>query len=280
MSLIEELSSAVLDNNIEQVKSFIEAGVDVNEPLEGNHTILMIAASNGHFSIVRELIAAGSDVDIVSDHDDHALSQAAQGCYSEVFNYLYPLSSVEIRQWACEYALLSAAADHNAQVVQLLAQFHINLDVRSDIDGQTTLMLATQFRNVDFVKELLKAGVAIDATDYKGRTALMYAVNPRSREEAGMLEIIEKQIQLIQLLAESDASLNSTDSDGKTPLIFAAKYGSPQVVKCLLSLKSDKTIKDSQGYDALAYAREREALINKDKNVRSEIIQLLQQENL
>lgn len=259
MSLIESLQSAILDSNLEQVQELIQAGVVVNEPLEDEDTFLMSAASRGYFDIVRVLVEAGADVNAISRHSAHALSMAAQGCYQEVFDYLAPLCSPEVRKWAQEDALLAAAPDRDAEVVHLLAKAGTDLNARDDYgEGETALMLATEFRNMEFVQALLQFGADVNAQDNNGRTALMLAAKYRTDVEAKKTEgAAERQAQIIRLLAEAGADLNIADSNGKTPLILAAESGSPKAVETLIQLGAEVNFKDIQSNTALFYAEKR-----------------------
>lgn len=277
MNLIEALSNAVVDNDLKQVQILIQAGANVNEPLEENCTVLMLAASRGYLDVVRTLVEAGAEIDTVSDHGDYALGQAAQGCYQMVFNYLAPLCSPEKKKIFEEKALLATAPDRSAEVVDLLFRDGTDLNVKNiSNEGETALMLATQFRNLEFAEALLRLGADVNAADFNGKTALMYGAKPRSREEMRMEKTAEKQIQLIQALIASGADLEATSKTGQTTLILAAEYGLPEVVSLLLQLGANPDHQDNQGYTALVYAERRENILQADKTRRSEIINLLQ----
>lgn len=60
-----QLLRAVRDEDVERVKSLVEAGEDVNQRNACGETALMEAARTGNLSVVRFLTDAGADVNSV-----------------------------------------------------------------------------------------------------------------------------------------------------------------------------------------------------------------------
>jgi ankyrin repeat protein len=67
------------NDDTEIVQTFINHGVDINEPASGipGHTALMYAAEFGHIEIGKLLLASGAGINAVDDFNDLALNVAA-----------------------------------------------------------------------------------------------------------------------------------------------------------------------------------------------------------
>jgi ankyrin repeat protein len=278
MFLIEALLEAISNNDLQRVRELIQAGVDVNEPLEDRDTVLMFAAREGYLDIVKILVEAGADGNLISYQGDNALVQAAWGGWQEVFDYLRPLTSSEVREWAEKEALLGAAADNNIKALHLLLKLGVHLNAKSEDEGDagwTPLILATELRNIEFVKALLELRVNLNAQDNNGRTALMLAAKYRNDVEFRIKGAAEIQARLVQMLAEADADLNLADNKGKTALMLGGEFGSSEAVSVLIQKGANINQKDDRGNTALAYAENSNALLPAEKIRRSEIIKLL-----
>lgn len=91
------LCLAARNGNTEITKMLLDAGADVNEEMEDNYRCVMKAAYFGHLEIVKMLVEAGAEIDRWSQSVT-ALSLAAINRHRKVYDYLYPLTSEEIRQ--------------------------------------------------------------------------------------------------------------------------------------------------------------------------------------
>jgi ankyrin repeat protein len=93
----DAISDAIEADNLQQVKDIINHEFNVNAKLdEDGGTALMLAAMWGKFEIVKYLVEAGADVNVMSI-SDFALSCAAIEGHHEIYEYLYPLTSPELR---------------------------------------------------------------------------------------------------------------------------------------------------------------------------------------
>lgn len=96
------LEHAVLGGNKDIVQALIKANANLNLRKERG-TPLMIAARKGDLNLVKLLVEAGADVDIISDESPFmgALGLAATSGHKEVFDYLFPFASnLEERKFA------------------------------------------------------------------------------------------------------------------------------------------------------------------------------------
>lgn len=238
MSKIELLFDAVSNNDIEQIKELLELGFDINQPTEDGYTALMNAAAEGHLGIVKLLVEAGANANIVTfDGEESALAMAALGNWYEIYEYLVPSTSAENKVRADKLALTTAAIDGEPSTITFLIQQGANLDVQlqnEEGDGETALIIASRFSNVQYVKALVEFGADLNVKDNLGRTALMKAATFRNSTESGIRRIIEKKLKIVRLLVEAGADLSLKDSEGKTVFDLATEFGCDQLVSGLL----------------------------------------------
>ena len=139
-----------------------------------------------------------------------------------------------------------AAANGSAEIVTELLKYGANVD---DVEkyGRNALMYAAAAieanvdNNVDFLDEnqadmlgnaqsaqvLVEHGINIDATDFQGRTALMWAA------ESGMLSVVQRLIAL-------KADVHIRDLTGNTALTHAIKQKKTEVIQILTATESCK----------------------------------------
>ncbi len=188
------------------VRRLLESGADVNAKNGVGWTALMYAAGQGRPEIVRTLLRAGADVNAKNLEGGTALLEAARFRDTETAEILIragaqvnvrdklgitPLERAvdnddpamvrclaaagadihaRLRNWR---ALDYAAAKHPAVLGALLeAGAHVNTE---DSGGNTPLILAVEYGNIDAVKELLAAGANVSARNHAGDTALSIA---------------------------------------------------------------------------------------------------------
>lgn len=261
------LDDVVVTGAVEEARSAIAQGADVNAHDSDGVTALMRAASAGRGDMVRLLLAHKADAGAKTSGGVNALMMAALGGY---------LDAVA--------PLLTAATDANVK----------------DNQGRTALMAAASSRDPATVNALLAAGADAAMTDAGGASALTYAaaegftsavdalqqrgakpgdmellmaagrchsaivrsflahgMNP-NRTESGTPPLVVAAggncADTVDLLIASGADLNATNSDGWTPLIKAAAAGHTEVVRVLLEKGADMDRQDSLGRSAWMYA--------------------------
>ncbi|XP_061165393.1 kinase D-interacting substrate of 220 kDa-like isoform X1 [Saccostrea echinata] len=124
--------------------------------------------------------------------------------------------------------------------IGLLESGNINLEER-DGNGQTFLMLACEFGELNIVRELLEAHVDPNAVDMDNWSALLYSA------KEGHLEIV------IELL-ERGADIEHKDMCGWTALMWACYKGKYLVVQELLERGANCNIKAEMNMTCLAWA--------------------------
>lgn len=83
-------------NTLQILSLLVDAGINVNFKLEED-TLLMKAAGRGELVLIKLLLEAGADVNQTNQFGECALMFAAYAGWQEVYEYLAPLTSRELR---------------------------------------------------------------------------------------------------------------------------------------------------------------------------------------
>jgi len=124
----------------------------------------------------------------------------------------------------------------------LIGSASFAMDVReSDRGERLRLMVTNQMTNFEGVKELLDAGVPVDAQNKYGRNSLIYAARDGNKE-------------MCRLLLDRNAQIDIRTNDGETPLFFAAWFGHQQACRLLLDHNAQADIRTNNGETPLIVA--------------------------
>lgn len=260
------LHTAAEEGHVEIVRLLLEAGANVEGHEEDGWTALMDASSAGHLSIVQLLVEQGADVNAWSQGET-SLMLAARGVHREVYEFLYPLVSDEIRaigdrdaEQEMSKTIRRRAREENKDVEKLvdLAMYGNLKQVQQLIaDGvdvnaiaacnRTALSLAIQGGKIPVIQALLDAGAdpnLPDETDdgLAAASPLMQAASTFFATNRG---------DMVRLLIQSGANLNQQDSEGRTALMHALGYSDMDVIETLIKAGVDLDIQDNEGNTAL-----------------------------
>jgi TonB family protein len=113
-------------------------------------------------------------------------------------------------------------------------------DKLTDVDasGWTPLMYAASSYGDSPLREIVKAGVDVNARSKKGETALMASAVTGMADED---------------LLKAGAEVNAFNDDGMTALMLLVQHGDPDEVETLLKAGANARMKDSNGRTALDY---------------------------
>jgi len=157
--------------------------------------------------------------------------------------------------------LIDQASRGNLKSVRDLIDAGVNVDAQ-DEQKRTALMLASKNGHLDIVKTLVNAGAALNLQGneggYGGNTALMYACR-------------HSHLEVVKILISAGANLNlqgdQWDCKGYTALIYATYDGCQKIVKALVDAGANVNIKDE--------LHKRTALIISSEKSHLEIVKIL-----
>jgi len=234
---VSTIHIAALAGNLEKVRSFIEAGTDVNAKDESGMTPLLRAVSREHAAVVKFLVDNGAD-----------LNTGDKWGYVPLVYALWHTDSETVK------LLIAKGADVNAK----------------NNDGKTPLDLAVT-RNRPAIGELLVAKGAVisslHAAAFVGDLAKVKAfidegVEVNKKNDMGGTALHSAAAgghkKTAEFLIDKKSEVNAQMRGGQTPLHMAAEGGHLDVAELLLSRGADINAKDRRGRTPLDLAQKAE----------------------
>ena len=179
------------DGKLPWVELALEHGADVNATGGAEkQTALMVAVVGGEEPLVDRLLAASSDVNVLSGTGRTALIYAAELNNESIIKKLVTAGAKpDILERAArgEGALLPAASHGNVNVIKMLLDAKANADRVTDT-GVTPLWVAVQAGHFDACKMLIDAGANTQHT--AGGVSLIESA--RSAGHGKIVELLEK----------------------------------------------------------------------------------------
>lgn len=260
-------------NTLQILSLLVDAGINVNFKLEEADTLLMKAAGRGELDLVKLLLEAGADVNQTNQFGECALMFAAYAGWQEVYEYLAPLTSQELRAEPEKYfpdgllhrqrkndrlsgGFISAAAMGELDAVLGAIEKGVNINTIG-AEGNTALYIASAGGHVSVVRALIEAGADINlGTENYGTTPLIASVNNIAiARHYGRNEAETRQMKVVRLLIKAGADVNAETTDGWTALMAAANVGSLEAIELLLAAGADVNSKHKDEDTAVSRAK-------------------------
>ena len=239
---------AATNGHLDVVKELLAAGADATRCND-----LMRRAADIDIAIIKELVAAGVNIEAKDNSGDTALRHAAVWGYMETVEALLTVGAdINALSKNGSTALMDLSqydnAGHTEKAIRLVA---LGADINiQDNKGMTALMYAT-FRKPELVKAMLATGTAnLEIKDHEGRTALIVAADEGN----------SMATEILTALITAGAKVNARDKKGRTALMAMLEREEAEWVKMkraevLVSAGSDITIKDNKGRTAEDYVK-------------------------
>ena len=210
------LLRAAYSNSIGEVRDVIAAGADVNSRTRRGDSALMQAIENsyGDNEVAVFLVEHGSDINATNDDGDTPLMVAAAGNNDGATKLLLDhKADVRVVNKKNQTALhIASAALHAKIVAAILASGSQDVN-QKDADGRTPLLLAANnesFVPDEVMESLLSKGARIDAVDGQGNTALI--LSAKQGNMAG-----------VEYLLKKGAAVDQKNASGETALMLAKR---------------------------------------------------------
>ena len=249
----------------------LDMDADVRFPL---HSII----SDGHddaLSLIQMLLKHGADADLVDDQGMTAIALAVEKENLEVVHLLLRKNAKTTFRLSTEYVRtnilvlatgIRTSPAKSLKMVQMMLENGLDVDFRTDM-GETPLLWAARFGNLDVARLLLDHGASINVQKRLERTPLIAAIanlqtisepqvqtaEPRGKP-LGSIAQAPKHEDVARLLISSGADTDLRTSSGRVALYYAAGNGSREIVKLLLSHNANPNNSDDYGWTALHMA--------------------------
>jgi ankyrin repeat protein len=235
---ITPMMLAAGQGNYDVVEELLKAGTDVNFMNTEGQTALDLATDAGHVSISELLINYGADVKKSKVLREMYLSSIKQSS-SAADTVLQPSKTPKSDTTGWNDLMISAYENRIADVRRCL---DAGIDIEATApDGRSALMISASRGNKDVVEVLLAVGANIDATNKKGWTALMIAVKDADHPT-------------VSLLLSHGAELNHLSPDHWTALAEAAQQSLIDIMQSLLACGADTESRSSHDWTPLMHA--------------------------
>ncbi len=228
-----QLIGILNQNNIsvadwQKVNTLINDGADIDIGDASAYTALMWAAFYDIKDVVNFLINSGANINAVNRYGKTSLMLAAQQGNIDMVELLIDRNAninakTTLGIDCVGYtALMYAINLDRKDIAKLLITLNADLGTR-DINGNTALMLAVEYRdNADIVELLIDKGPNINTQNYDGDTALILAVE-------------NNNVNIVKLLIAKGADINIKGKHGLTALDIAIDNEDKDIINLFTS---------------------------------------------
>eukprot|EP00160_Parvularia_atlantis_P014436 Unigene3588_Nuclearia_a/m.10971 Unigene3588_Nuclearia_a/g.10971 ORF Unigene3588_Nuclearia_a/g.10971 Unigene3588_Nuclearia_a/m.10971 type:complete len:772 (-) Unigene3588_Nuclearia_a:86-2401(-) len=218
----EEFLQNVMDGDLELVRQKIKEGlINVSCTDRRGWNALMFAVAKNDFVMIRELIAAGCDINAQNERGETALYKAAASGSIESAQCLIDAGAdVHKRDDEGRSPIIIAAFAGERTMCALLLKRGADLNDRDRLTDKTPLIFATYARHEDTVELLLQRGADVNAADAFGWTALMLAAHVGDEK-------------IVRILVRYRATIGLMTKKGKTAATIAIDSGHHGVAEYL-----------------------------------------------
>ncbi|MCX6639445.1 MAG: ankyrin repeat domain-containing protein [bacterium] len=255
-----EIHDAVQGGDLKVVKTLLKQDKTLlNVKDQAGNTPLHLAAQNGHFKLVKYLVAQGADLEAGDNEHTTPLQVAAYTGKLDVVKYLVSQGAKVLPADDHGMTALHWAAFHgHIEVADYLIRNGADMNARTKVGG-TLLLGASLYGHPEMVKYLIAQKVDLEAVNNQGQTALMLAISRGQKEVTEILvengakinfqdnnqdspltiAIWRNNRDLIDFLISKGAEVNPTAADAEAPLTIASMRGPIEIVRLLLDKGAD-----------------------------------------
>lgn len=157
------------------VQMLVDAGANLNQngPC---YSALHCAVVNSRVNLVKILLKAGADVNVVSKLGVTPLKLAVTVSNLEIVKLLVDAKADVNTIPVLECAIVNAVKSENLSIVSTLIDAGADVNTKTDQKKITALHLAAMLNELALIEKLLSLGADVNALDCENKTPLQYAV--------------------------------------------------------------------------------------------------------
>ena len=188
---------------------------------------------------IAEPVGATSLHDAVRSGDPSRVSEALQVA-----------NDIDDTDFVLGSALHLTVVEQQPEMAEILIDGGADIDLVSEINGRTALLLASELGDLEMVHVLLEHGADIQMRDNLGQTARHLAT--RFGQES-----------VVKALLNAGANIDIRDSgEGMTPLSISSLQGDVAITKLLVSNGADIEARSASGHTPFSFATSMESYVN------------------
>lgn len=230
--------------HLNAMRAYIKSGKNIEAKDNKNNTLLMLATENGHYTIVKELKAAGAKLDAVNTDGKEVLQIAFESRNPNTIDlFLKTESEINRRGQGGDTLLIAAAKRGSIAAVERLVKID-GIDLNQMNDDEMSALHYAAKEHPEIVRLLCQNGADPDLAGKSGSTALHFAVE-------------QDCVDAIPILLEYVQDPNARNKDQETPLLAATGnfHGRLASIKKLLENdRVDPNLLDENGESAVHVA--------------------------
>ncbi|GGG39162.1 hypothetical protein GCM10011344_45060 [Dokdonia pacifica] len=245
---------AARNGNVPFLKLLIKKGVDPNTVnKEGGNAILFASQgtrrSQNGLETYTFLEGLGIQPNVIGDRGRNPLHAIAyKSNDSAIFSYFIEKGvDVNLQDKDGDSPFMNAANSNTLEIVQFLSEYVKDLNVK-DENGRSALAMAVNRNTSDVVAFLLEKGADIQTKDKDGNSLAYYLLNTFRAKDS---KVFDAKLKLLQ---ENGLSMNQTQYDGNTLLHLATQKNNLALLKRVVAFDIDVNAKNNEGYTALHIA--------------------------
>lgn len=156
-------------------------------PVKRGWELMRLLSNDGQYDekLALDLIAAGIDTEVETEHQDRPLSKAAFSGRTAIVKALIAAKAViNARDFISYSPLMNAASGGHTESFDALVEAKAMLGLRNDF-GEDAFFLAAEQGKEEIIDRLIKLNVLLEQPDDRGKTARMAA------EEKGHMGVVK-----------------------------------------------------------------------------------------
>jgi ankyrin repeat protein len=241
---------AAREGDLESTRILVAAGADVNQVTQYGWTPLLTATQNRHYALASFLIDHGADPNIANKGGWTPLYLATDNRNIEGGDY--PVRPGDLDHLDFIETLLARGANVNARATDSTETRTIFTMQWLYEDGATPFLRAAQSGDVELMKRLLAHGADPAIATRNNVTALAAAAGIGWVQGVTYERSAEDSLEAVTICLDLGVDPNAIDSDGRTALHGAAHKGRNEVVELLVKRGAKLDARDFGSRDTVA----------------------------